>query len=91
MKLLIVDDDEGLRKALTMVLADAGYEVVQAEDGQQGLAVALEQQPDLILCDVRMPRVGGMEFLERYRAAGGQALILVMTAYGGLDLSLIHI
>ena len=88
MKLLIVDDDEGLRKALTMVLADAGYEVVQAEDGRQGLAVALEQQPDLILCDVRMPRVGGMEFLERYRAAGGQALILVMTAYGGLDVAM---
>jgi len=88
MKLLIIDDDAGLRKALTMILTDAGYEVLQAEDGQHGLAVAREQQPDMILCDVRMPKLGGIEFLEQYRASGGHALILVMTAYGGLDLAM---
>ena len=88
MKILIIDDDAGLRKALTMILTDAEYEVLQAEDGQQGLAVARDQQPDMILCDVRMPKLGGIEFLEQYRASGGHALILVMTAYGGLDLAM---
>jgi len=87
MKILVIDDDAGLRKSLTLILTDAGYEVVLAEDGEAGLATALEQRPHLILCDVRMPRLGGIEFLERYREAGGDALVLVMTAYGGLDLA----
>ena len=88
MKLLIIDDDAGLRKSLTLILSDAGYVVLQAEDGEQGLKVAREQMPDMILCDVRMPKLGGLEFLEAYRAEGGHALILVMTAYGGLDLAM---
>lgn len=88
MKILIIDDDAGLRKSLTLILSDAGYDVVQAEDGEQGLATAQEQSPDIILCDVRMPKLGGIEFLEAYRESGGRALILVMTAYGGLDLAM---
>ncbi|MDH3271414.1 MAG: sigma-54 dependent transcriptional regulator [Gemmatimonadota bacterium] len=88
MKILIIDDDAGLRKSLTLILSDAGYDVVQAEDGEHGLATAREQSPDIILCDVRMPKLGGIEFLEAYREGGGTALILVMTAYGGLDLAM---
>ena len=88
MKILIIDDDAGLRKSLSLILGDAGYELLQAEDGEQGLAVALEQAPDLILCDVRMPKLGGLEFLDAYQRVGGSALVLVMTAYGGLDLAL---
>jgi len=87
-KILIIDDDQGLRRSLSLILTDAGYDVVQAEDGEQGLATAREQSPDLILCDVRMPKLGGLGFLEAYRAEGGEALVLVMTAYGGLDLAM---
>ncbi len=87
MKVLIIDDDSGLRKSLSLILTDAGYEVVQAEDGEAGLAVAREQAPDLILCDVRMPKLGGIGFLEAYGEKGGDALVLVMTAYGSLDLA----
>ncbi len=88
MKVLIIDDDAGLRKSLSLILGDAGYEVVQAEDGELGLAVAREQLPDLILCDVRMPKLGGIEFLEAYARSDGEALVLVMTAYGSLDLAM---
>jgi two-component system, NtrC family, response regulator AtoC len=87
MKILIIDDDAGLRKSLSLILGDAGYDVVHAEDGEMGLSTALEQDPDLILCDVRMPKLGGIEFLDRYHEAGGGALVLVMTAYGGLELA----
>ena len=87
MTILIIDDDAGLRKSLSLILLDADYDVIQAEDGEVGLKTALEQLPDLILCDVRMPRLGGLEFLEAYGEAGGQALVLVMTAYGSLDLA----
>ncbi len=88
MKVLIIDDDAGLRKSLSLILGDAGYEVIQAEDGEVGLRVAAEEGPDLILCDVRMPKLGGIEFLDAYRESGGQALVLVMTAYGSLDLAM---
>jgi len=87
-KILIIDDDAGLRKSLSLILSDAGYEVVQAEDGEIGLRMAQEVEPELILCDVRMPKLGGIEFLEAYEKAGGGALVLVMTAYGSLDLAL---
>jgi two-component system response regulator AtoC len=86
-KILIIDDDAGLRKSLTLILSDAGYDLVHAEDGEVGLSVALEQRPDLILCDVRMPKLDGLGFLERYAEAGGDALVLVMTAYGSLELA----
>jgi len=87
MKLLVIDDDAGLRKSLSLILSDAGYEVVLAEDGELGLKTALEQEPDLILCDVRMPKLGGMQFLQAFRERGGDALVIVMTAYGGLELA----
>jgi len=87
MKILIIDDDSGLRKSLTLILKDAGYEVVQAEDGISGLSAAAEHEPSLILCDVRMPRLDGLGFLERYHEQGGGALVLVMTAYGSLDMA----
>ncbi|MEQ9401778.1 MAG: sigma-54 dependent transcriptional regulator [Longimicrobiales bacterium] len=87
MKILIIDDDQGLRKSLTLILSDAGYEVVVADDGMVGLETAAQEKPDLILCDVRMPKLGGIEFLKQYRDGGGDALVLVMTAYGSLDLA----
>ena len=58
MKILVIDDDRGLRKSLTLILTDAGYEVRAAEDGEEGLAVALSEKPQLILCDVWQHGVG---------------------------------
>jgi two-component system response regulator AtoC len=86
-KVLVVDDDRGLRKSLSLILGDAGYEVRVAEDGEEGLAMALSEEPQLILCDVRMPKKDGLTFLSEYRDAGGDALVLVMTAYGSLELA----
>jgi two-component system response regulator AtoC len=88
MKILVIDDDAGLRRSVSLILGDAGYEIVQAEDGEAGLATATEQDPDLVLCDVRMPRLNGIEFLDAYHEAGGRALVMVMTAYGGMDLAI---
>ena len=87
MKVLVVDDEDGLRKSLSMILEDAGYDVLTAPDGEQGLSLAEAESPDLILCDVRMPGIDGLEFLRQYREGDGSALVLVMTAYGSLDLA----
>ncbi|HST59812.1 MAG TPA: sigma-54 dependent transcriptional regulator [Longimicrobium sp.] len=84
-RVLVIDDEAGLRHTLLLILRDEGYQVVVAEDGEAGLRMALAETPDLVLCDVRMPRLGGLEFLERYQEAGGTALVVMMSAYGTLD------
>ena len=87
MRVLLIDDDAGLRKSLSLILNDAGHEVVTASDGEEGLSVAEREAPDVILCDIRMPKVPGLEFLTRYQASGGDALVLMMTAYGSIELA----
>ncbi|HSJ30552.1 MAG TPA: response regulator, partial [Longimicrobiales bacterium] len=88
MTVLIIDDEPGLRQTVSLILAEEGYEVQAASDGEEGLARALELQPDIILCDLRMPRLGGLEFLEKYRAGGGTGMVIMMTAYGGTELAI---
>ena len=88
MKLLIIDDEPGLRQTVSLLLSEEGYEVHTASDGEEGLARALDLSPDIILCDVRMPRLGGLEFVQRYRAGAGPALVIMMTAYGSTELAI---
>ena len=85
MRVLIVDDDAGLRKSLSLILQEAGHETLIAQDGAEGLMTAAAQLPDVVLCDVRMPGMGGLDFLQQYRESGGEALVLVMTAYGSVE------
>jgi two-component system response regulator AtoC len=88
MKVLVVDDEAGVRRTVSLILEDAGYEVSAASDGREGLAKALEENADIVLCDVRMPHVDGLEFVERYRAEGGRGLVIIMTAYGSLEVAI---
>jgi len=87
LKILVVDDDRGHRKSLSLILGDAGYEVRSAEDGEEGLEKALAERPQIILCDVKMPKKDGITFLKEYTEAGGDGLVLVMTAYGSIELA----
>jgi two-component system response regulator AtoC len=84
-RILVIDDEPGLRHTLLLILRDEGYEVVVAEDGENGLRLALADPPDLVLCDIRMPRMGGLEFVEKYLEGGGTGLVIMMSAYGTLD------
>ncbi len=82
MRLLILDDDADLRRPLARQLEEAGYQVACAEDGESGLVQALNEEFRVILCDVNMPRLDGLGFLRSYRAEGGTALLIMMSAFG---------
>ncbi|MGH7672331.1 MAG: sigma-54-dependent transcriptional regulator [Gemmatimonadales bacterium] len=87
-RVLVVDDEPGLRQSLGLLLTDAGYAVTAETDGRRALERALAEPFDLVLCDVRMPEMDGLAFLRAYRTRGGGALVIVMSAYGGEDAAL---
>jgi two-component system, NtrC family, response regulator AtoC len=87
MKVLVVDDDRGLRQSVSFILQDGGYIPRVAAGGEEGLEAAEAFRPDLVLVDFRMPGMDGLEFLSAYRKAGGEAPVIVMTAYGSMDLA----
>src|SRR3990172_7351049 len=85
MRVLVVDDDLGLRQSLTLLLQQAGYQVTADGSPTRALDQARSEAFDIILCDVRMPEMEGLEFLRRYREGKGAALVIMMSAYGGED------
>ena len=85
MRVLVVDDDPGLRQSLALLLSEEGFEVAAEGKPSDGLARATSEPFDIVLCDVRMPGMDGIEFLRRHQAAGGRALVIMMSAYGGED------
>jgi two-component system, OmpR family, response regulator len=77
MSVLIIDDEQGLRQTVSLILGEEGYEVHAASDGEEGLRRALDLNPSLILCDVRMPGMDGRALytrLEREAPAAARTL-----------------
>lgn len=65
---LVVDDDESITALVRIALEEEGYRVLTAEDGMEALEILQQEMPNLILLDMRMPRMNGWEFAEAYRA-----------------------
>ena len=87
-RVLIIDDSADIRSFLQdMVLGPRGYVVTVATDGQSGLELALAQKPDLILLDVNMPRMTGLEVLEALREHDFSAPVILMTFYGSENIA----
>ena len=82
MKILIVDDSRLLRTANERMLVKAGYEVITASDGEEGLRLALESKPDLVLLDMMLPKLSGQEVLRQLRANPSSAStpVIVLTS-----------
>jgi DNA-binding response OmpR family regulator len=92
-RILVVEDDLAILTGLSMNLKFEGYEVLQAQDGRQGLARALDESPDLLVLDIMMPELNGFELLKELRQRGRDTPVVVLSAKGaepdkilGLDL-----
>ncbi len=81
---LTIDDDQAVRESLANFLEDFGYEVLQAGDGQQGLEVFAAKRPDLILVDLRMPRMDGLQVLAKVQELSPQTPIMVISGAGDI-------
>jgi DNA-binding response OmpR family regulator len=82
-KILIVDDDLELLRLIAFALRQAGYLVLEAQDGSQALAVFEAERPDLVILDVNLPRLGGFEVLKRIRASGAETPVMMLTVRAG--------
>lgn len=78
---LVVEDDPAVRNALTIILQNRGYDVLTAQDGEQ--AMSRVTLADVVLLDLRLPKIDGEEFLRRIRAIGNYVPVIVMSAYMG--------
>ena len=84
-RVLVVDDEENQRLVLRTLLKRQGYEVETAASGEEALALVDTFGPDVVLTDVRMPKMGGLDLLATLQAKGNEATVIVMSAYGNVD------
>jgi PAS domain S-box-containing protein len=87
-KILIIDDEQSIRNMMTMNLTADGYDVRSAADGPTGLAIFEEQSPDVVLLDVRMPDMEGIEVLEKINAMGTDAEVIMITGHGDMEMAI---
>ena len=85
MKILVVDDERAIRNSLKEILGDEGYDVDIAEDGATAVGMAEKGRYDVIFCDIKMPNMEGTEVLEKLRADGVDAAIVMISGHGDID------
>jgi len=84
-KLLVIDDELPFLEVLEMSLTSEGYDVITAENGEEGLRVFSQRNPKLVLTDIKMPGIDGIEVLRRIKSIDSQAEVIVITGHGDLD------
>lgn len=85
---LIIDDEEGMCWALEKAMQEEGHQVFTATCGLEGLAVFKAQEIDLVLCDIKMPDISGLEVLEQIRKRNPSVPVVIMTGYSSLPVAL---
>jgi DNA-binding NtrC family response regulator len=88
-KILIIDDDEVQLSLLQTLLADQGYTLYSTADGPQGVELFRTHRPDLVLLDIGLPSISGIEVMKQVRQIDGKAKIIVITGYASVE-SAVH-
>jgi two-component system, response regulator, stage 0 sporulation protein F len=85
-KLLIVDDQFGIRILLNEIFQKEGYQTFQAANGVQALNLVQNESPELVILDMKIPGMDGLEILKRVKKINSSIKVIIMTAYGELDM-----
>jgi len=83
--ILIIDDEKAIRKTLTEILTFEGYKIDEASDGEEGLKKFKEKTFDLVLCDIKMPKMDGIEFLEKAGEVNADVPIIMISGHGNIE------
>ena len=83
--ILIIDDEKAIRKTLSEILSFEGYKIDEASDGEEGLKRFSEKSYDLVLCDIKMPKLDGIEFLEKAKMLNPDIPIIMISGHGNID------
>ncbi|MBI4832763.1 MAG: sigma-54-dependent Fis family transcriptional regulator, partial [Candidatus Lindowbacteria bacterium] len=84
-RILLVDDDASLRKVLEFNLEQEGYTVVSASNGSEGLKFYDAENPDIVITDIKMPGMDGIDLLKEIKRRDIEKLVIVVTAFGTID------
>lgn len=83
--ILIIDDEKAIRKTLNEILGYEGYKIDEAGDGEEGLRKFKENTYDLVLCDIKMPKLDGLEFLERAKEINPETPVIIISGHGNIE------
>ncbi|MGV3528572.1 MAG: sigma-54-dependent transcriptional regulator [Flavisolibacter sp.] len=83
--LLIVDDEKSIRKTLSEILSFEGYKIEEAADGEEGLKLFREKTYDAVLCDIKMPRVDGIDFLQKAGEINPDVPVIMISGHGNIE------
>ena len=87
-KVLLIDDEEDIRDVVTLTLEDAGYQVTTAGDGHDGVRLCETVSPQIVITDIRMPKMDGIQVLEAVKRLNPDIEVIVVTAFGEMDLAI---
>jgi DNA-binding NtrC family response regulator len=83
--ILIIDDERAIRKTLAEILGFEGYKIDEASDGEEGFRKFKEKNYDLVLCDIKMPKLDGIEFLEKAKEINSEVPIIIISGHGNIE------
>src|SRR3982750_2139471 len=83
--ILIIDDEKSIRKTLSEILSFEGYKIEEAGDGEEGLKKFTEKTYDVVLCDIKMPKLDGIEFLDKAKLANADVPVIMISGHGNID------
>jgi len=83
--ILIIDDEKAIRKTLSEILSYEGYKIEEASDGEEGLKKFKEKAYDVVLCDIKMPKLDGLEFLDKAREANPDVPVIMISGHGTIE------
>ncbi len=87
-KILLVDDEKDIREVVHLSLSDLGYQVLEAEDGDEALRIFKETQPPIVLTDIKMPNMDGIELLQEIKRVNPETEVVMITGHGDMDLAI---